>query len=79
MAELVIFRDGRAWSTWNVAKYLIAATLERVGLDYPDDSWSETTLQRRFVGSSHDCEAVEAALEGTGLRVARYDATAAGA
>ena len=77
MAEIVIYRDERPWSTWNVAKYLVAATLERVGLDYADDAWSETTAERRFRGTPHDCEAVEAALEGTGLRLERLDASVA--
>jgi len=68
MAQLVIVRDGKAWSRWNAARFMIDAALERFGLDGVG-SWSETAQANIFVGTSRECEAVATALEGTGLRI----------
>ncbi len=71
MAELVVRRNGVAWSTWNVAKNVIELALERAGIGGGIGRWRETIDALRFSGTEHECEAVEFALQGLALDVAR--------
>jgi hypothetical protein len=78
MAELVVRRNGVAWSTWNVTKNVVGLALERAGLPGGGGRWRKTADALRFTGTETECDAVELALEGLALDVARVRSAAQG-
>lgn len=69
MAELIIRRNGAAWSSWNAAKNMVELALERSNLPLGRTQWTETQQELTFVGTERECEAITIALEGLRLDV----------
>jgi len=72
MAEVLVQATSR--SRWRVAKVMMEAYLDRVGLRVPSGAWPETNEGLRIEGSPAMCEAIAGALESLGLGVEVHEA-----